>query len=81
MDEEFQRKLAGQIGRRLRTARERRVLTPSDPERLCGIAARRLKRCEAVACQVTVTELETLAAALALPMRHCIEGCAVCGTA
>jgi len=81
MDDAWKREFARKIGRRLRAARQLRGMGDEELAARSGIPARRLKRYEAGADRIAISELEQLAAALRLPVTHFLEACKLCGSA
>ncbi len=79
MGRKYGRALARGIGRRIRGARDCRRLDLETLARKAGLDAARLRHYEAGQGQVTIDELERLAAALHLPVLHFLEQCVLCG--
>ncbi len=68
-----------QIGRRIRTARECRQLTPEELAAAAPFSLPRLRRIEAGAEPADVVEIERIAIALRLPISQFIDRCRLCG--
>lgn len=79
MDQTFQQEIARFIGQRLRHARAARRVSLADLARQASIPQQRLERYEGGSGRITGAELERLAVALRLPVKHFLQACVLCG--